>query len=195
MIRILALDTGTACGWATWEPKRETFTSGTQHFKLGRGESPGMRFLRFRRWLSEMLDLVKPKVIAYERSAHFKSAAAAEVCHGFQTIMHEEAACREIDTAPIQNSALKSHATGKGNCGKPAMVAAARKRWLIQLDDEEDDRADALCILAWALEECGVKPKKASEGTHRPRIKVKRITDPCLYPGCTRQKHSGAHKV
>lgn len=167
MIRLLCLDTGTHCGWASWGPKG--MESGVQHFELGRGESPGMRFLRFRRWLSEMIDLVKPGVIAYERSAHFKGVPAAEVVHGFQTIMHEEAASRDIDTAPVQNSKLKKHTTGKGNCGKPAMVKAAMVRWGLDLEDKEHDRADALCVLAWALDELDLPEKKVM-------IRVRRIT-------------------
>ena len=170
MIRLLALDTATNCGWAAWHPNTG-MTSGAQSFKPGRGESPGMRFLRFRKWLSEMIDLVKPSVIAYERSGHFKGVAAAEVCHGFQTIMHEEAARREIDTAPVQNSELKKYATGEGNAGKPEMIKAARKRWKVDLTEKEHDRADALCVLAWALNESGADPLPRL----RPRIVAKRI--------------------
>lgn len=156
-MRILALDTGTHCGWASWTP--DGMASGVQDFVLGRGESTGMRYLRFRKWLREMIvDYVQPEVIAYERSAHFKGVAAAEVAHGFQTIMHEEAAKRGINTAPVQNSKLKKHATGKGNAGKPMMIDAAKKWWKIK-GDIRDDEADALCVLAWALEECGTSTK------------------------------------
>lgn len=162
-MRILALDTASHCGWAALKsPSNHTrATSGVQEFKLGRGESPGMRFLRFRKWLREMIEYTKAQVIAYERSAHFKGVGAAEVHHGFQTIMHEIAAEEGLETLPVQNSALKKFATGKGNAGKPEMVKAARKRWnRPDLTDKMHDEADALCVLDWALVEIGEKPSR-----------------------------------
>jgi hypothetical protein len=47
---------------------------------------------------------------------------------------------------------VKKHATGSGNAGKPAMIAAARARGFNLTDDNE---ADALAILLWALETRG----------------------------------------
>ena len=43
---------------------------------------------------------------------------------------------------------IKKHATGKGNAGKAAMIAAARARGFAPQDDNE---ADALALLAWAV--------------------------------------------
>ena len=166
MIRILALDTGTHCGWASWSPRTQQQTSGVQVFELGRGESPGMRFLRFRKWLTEMVRLVSPNVIAYERSAHFKGVPAAEVCHGFQTVMLELAAQHEIDTAPVQNSSLKKYMTGKGNASKEEMVEAAIKRWRLD-ETPTHDQADALAVLAWAIEETRAGGRKIIIRTRR----------------------------
>ena len=47
---------------------------------------------------------------------------------------------------------MKRHATGKGNAGKQAMIAAARARGFHPTDDNE---ADAIAILLWALETRG----------------------------------------
>lgn len=49
-MRILAIDAGKHCGWATWDGQH--LESGVQTFDLKRGESPGMRFLWFRTWLA-----------------------------------------------------------------------------------------------------------------------------------------------
>ena len=51
---ILALDLGTHTGWALHHMDG-TITSGTEHFKPQRFEGGGMRFLRFKRWLAELL--------------------------------------------------------------------------------------------------------------------------------------------
>jgi len=47
---------------------------------------------------------------------------------------------------------IKRHATGKGNADKAAMMAAARARGFSPADDNE---ADAIAILLWALETRG----------------------------------------
>ena len=44
---------------------------------------------------------------------------------------------------------IKRHATGKGNAPKAAMIAAAHGRGFSPADDNE---ADAIAILFWALE-------------------------------------------
>ncbi|MFM7631194.1 MAG: hypothetical protein ACKO43_05220, partial [Alphaproteobacteria bacterium] len=51
---ILALDLGTITGWALQSAKG-LITSGTVSFKPSRFEGGGMRYLRFERWLSEIL--------------------------------------------------------------------------------------------------------------------------------------------
>jgi hypothetical protein len=50
---ILALDLGTSTGWALQTPDGRTI-SGVESFKPGRFEGGGMRYLRFRRWLTEL---------------------------------------------------------------------------------------------------------------------------------------------
>ena len=47
---------------------------------------------------------------------------------------------------------IKRHATGKGNASKDSMIAAARARGFSPADDNE---ADAIAILFWALETAG----------------------------------------
>jgi hypothetical protein len=51
---ILALDLGTHTGWALHHLDG-TITSGTENFKPHRFEGGGMRFLRFKQWLNELL--------------------------------------------------------------------------------------------------------------------------------------------
>ena len=54
------------------------------------------------------------------------------------------------DGVPV--GTIKRHATGKGNADKEAMIAAARARGFSPADDNE---ADAIAILFWALETGG----------------------------------------
>lgn len=150
--RILALDLGTRTGWAASIPGIGV-ESGVQIFDLRRGESPGMRFLRFRRWLSGMLETLSPGVVAYEL-AHHRGGPATELAVGLQTRVQELAAARGLEYVSVHTGTLKRHATGSGRAPKGAMIEAARARWPSQTI-EGDDQADALCVLAWALDEVG----------------------------------------
>ena len=54
---ILALDLGTQTGWALRD-RDGLINSGTQSFRPQRFEGGGMRYLRFKRWLSELNGIV-----------------------------------------------------------------------------------------------------------------------------------------
>ena len=149
-MRILALDLGTLTGWAYFDGTR--IESGTQDFSLHRGESPGMRFVRFNAWLSGFLTCLVPgDLLAYEQ-AHHRGGAATEIAAGFSTRVQEAASLHKLEHASIHSSTLKKFATGKGNAKKPEMMLTARQRWPEQRV-ETDDQADALWILEWARRE------------------------------------------
>ena len=152
-MRILALDLGGKTGWAIHLPGLGV-ESGVQTFGVQRGESAGMRFLRFRTWFRRMLKDVDPDLVVYEQP-HLRGGAATDLLVGFSTRVQEACACREIEYAPVHSRTLKSHATGRGNASKAAMIDAARARWPDQVV-ESDDQADALLALSWGLEEFGV---------------------------------------
>ena len=149
-MRLLALDLGAKTGWAVYLPGLGV-ESGVQEFALRRGESPGMRFLRFRRWLSRMIDENSPEAVGYEL-AHHRGGAATELAVGFQTRVQELAAAAGIPYTGVHTGTLKKFAAGHGQASKEKMIAAARKNWPDQ-KIVSDDQADALCVLSWMLEE------------------------------------------
>jgi Holliday junction resolvasome RuvABC endonuclease subunit len=59
---------------------------------------------------------------------------------------------RGIPYEGVPVGTIKRHATGKGNADKEAMIAAARERGFSPADDNE---ADAIAILHWAIETNG----------------------------------------
>lgn len=146
-MRILALDLATSTGWATSTPELGV-ESGTQRFDVKRGESPGMRFLRFRRWLADMLDTVHPEVVVYELP-HHRGGYATQVLVGLSTRVEELCAERDIEHESVRTSPLKKHITGAGRASKEDMMAAAKRLFPKQSVDT-DDQADALCVLKWA---------------------------------------------
>ena len=149
---ILALDLGTTTGWALCSRDGST-TSGTMTFKPARFEGGGMRFLRFRGWLAEIAGLSGGLArVVFEEVRRHAGTDAAHAYGGFLGTL--TAWCEEIgipyEGVPV--GTIKRHATGKGNADKAAMVAAMQSRGYRPADDNE---ADALALLFWAIDPKG----------------------------------------
>lgn len=145
---ILALDLATSTGWAALINGR--VESGVVRFDLKRGESAGMRFVRFGAWLVEILAHAKPKLILFEQ-AHHRGAAATEICVGLMTRVMEAAAARDIHYQAVRSMDLKKFMTGKGTAKKEEMIAAVKDHYAYMRDrtDLGDDEADALALLRY----------------------------------------------
>ena len=146
---LLALDLGTTTGWALRQSDG-SLTSGTECFRPQRFEGGGMRFLRFKRWLNEVRSACHSiNAVYFEEVRRHAGVDAAHAYGGFMG--HLTAWCEHHDI-PYQGvpvGTIKKHATGKGNAGKDEMIAAARLRGHAPKDDNE---ADALALLHWAIE-------------------------------------------
>ena len=77
---------------------------------------------------------------------------AAHVYGGLMATLTAGPSCAACPTQGVPVGTIKRHATGKGNAPRQAMIAAARARGFSPADDNE---ADALAILHWALETRG----------------------------------------
>ena len=151
-MRILGLDMATKTGYALYDTKLGGITeSGVQDFAKKRGESNGIMFLRFRKWLNELVDLCGTvDLIVYEQ-AHFRGGAATEICVGLQTRAQEIAAQVGIESAPVKTNTLKKFATGNGRAGKDEMVEAAKP--FLGRDPVDDNEADAVHVAMWGAKE------------------------------------------
>ena len=149
---ILALDLGTTTGWAL-RGHDGLITSGTTSFKPGRFDGGGMRYLRFTNWLTELDRLSGPiAAIYYEEVRRHIGTDAAHVFGGLMASLTSWAELRGVPYAGVPVGTIKRHVTGKGNAPKQAMIDAARARGFSPADDNE---ADAIAILLWALETKG----------------------------------------
>jgi hypothetical protein len=148
---VLALDLGTTTGWALHLPDG-TITSGTVAFRPGRHEGGGMRYLRFRGWLSEIAALTHPPIgaVVFEEVRRHLGTDAAHVYGGLLAHLTAWAEAQQPRIAyrgvPVQ--AIKSFATGKGNAKKEAIIAAMQARGFRPQDDNE---ADAIAMLLGVL--------------------------------------------
>jgi hypothetical protein len=149
---ILALDLGTSTGWALRAPDG-LITSGTASFRPGRYDGGGMRYLRFTNWLTEIDRLSGPiAAIWFEEVRRHAGTDAAHVYGGLMATLTAWAELRGVPYAGVPVGTIKRHATGKGNALKAAMIAAARVRGFSPADDNE---ADAIALLLWAIETNG----------------------------------------
>ncbi len=147
MSATLALDLGTSTGWALRTPDSQ-IVSGTQSFKPGRFEGGGMRYLRFRGWLAELHASASIGVVYFEEVRRHAGVDAAHAYGGFLGTLTAWCEGQSIPYAGVPVATIKKHATGKGNADKAAMVAAMQALGFTPADDNE---ADALALLRWAL--------------------------------------------
>lgn len=148
-MKILALDTATKTGWAIWDGDR-ILESGVQDFTKRRGESNGLMFLRFRKWLYSLCETVMPDLIAYEQ-AHHRGGAATEIGVNLTGRVQEIAAAMGVETVPVATGTLKKFATGRGNAEKTEMIEAAFT--FLGRDPLDDNEADAVHLARFAAQE------------------------------------------
>ena len=149
---LLALDLGTTTGWAV-QAADGLITSGTVSFRPSRYDGGGMRYLRFTNWLGELDRLSGPVgSIWFEEVRRHAGTDAAHVFGGLMASLTSWAELRGIPYQGVPVGTIKKHATGRGNADKLAMIAAARARGFSPADDNE---ADAIAILLWAIETGG----------------------------------------
>jgi Holliday junction resolvasome RuvABC endonuclease subunit len=176
---ILALDLGTTTGWAV-RNSRCRILHGTAEFRSSRFEGGGMRYLRFGKWLDQTLEITGGIDAVYfeEVRRHLGTDAA----HVFGGLLATLTAWCEENGIPYQGvpvGTIKSYACGKGNADKQAMIAAVRERGFEPADDNE---ADAIAILLWALEtnggwhehSCGNVPQARRQRDRRAQHPVRR---------------------
>jgi hypothetical protein len=149
---ILALDLGQKTGWAV----RNTdgaIASGTVEFKPGRFEGGGMVFLRFRAWLQEVDETAGGVGAVYFEEVRFhRGVTAAHVYGGYLAHLTALAEMFKIPYRGVPVGTIKRHVTGRGNADKDAVIAAVRALGFDPIDDNE---ADALALLDWALKTGG----------------------------------------
>ena len=149
---VLALDLGTTTGWAI-RGHDGLITTGTASFKPGRYDGGGMRYLRFTNWLTELDRLSGPiSAILFEEVRRHAGTDAAHVYGGLMASLTSWGELRRVPYEGVPVGTIKRHATGHGNAPKQAMIVAARARGYSPADDNE---ADAIAILHWALENQG----------------------------------------
>ncbi len=149
---ILALDLGTMTGWAM-QLEGGTVQSGTVSFRPSRYDGGGMRYLRFRAWLSTAAsDAAGFEAIYFEEVRRHLGTDAAHLYGGFLATLTAWCEQNAVPYEGVPVGTVKRHITGKGNADKDAVVEAVRARGYRPADDNE---ADAIATLLWAIDTGG----------------------------------------
>lgn len=136
--KILAIDQASNCGWCCGDN-----LYGCWDFRTRKDESAGMKMIRFRSKLREVIEAERIELVVYERVA---GQHAAAIIHSAKMVAIIETMCEELGIQYIAYSAgeIKRFATGKGNANKLAMIEAAKKKHGYEGDN--DNEADAIFI-------------------------------------------------
>ena len=146
---ILALDLGTTTGYAI-AGADGAIASGTVSFKPSRYDGGGIRYLRFRGWLEGIANFAG--IIHFEEVRRHAGTDAAHVYGGLLATLTAWCEQHGIAYQGVPVGTIKRFIAGKGNADKAAVIAAIRGRGFSPADDNE---ADALAILLWAIETDG----------------------------------------
>jgi len=98
------------------------------------------------------LDLGTTTGWAIEEVRRHAGTDAAHVFGGLLAVLTSWGELRGVPYQGVPVGTIKKFLTGQGNANKQAMIDAARKRGFSPVDDNE---ADAIAILLWALETQG----------------------------------------
>lgn len=150
---VLGLDLGTHCGYAwTLEDQPRIELSGSWDLRPNRFEGGGMRFVRFKAALDDLLhkENAEEIFVFFEEVAAHKGTAASHIYGGLLAILTAECESRGIPYQGLPVGTIKKHATGKGNANKNDMMARADMRFG---KVKNADQADALWVLDLGLKQ------------------------------------------
>jgi len=156
--RCLGVDLGTTCGvsfcdFIPGKPEQQfTLTMGQWDLSTGAYDTGVLRFVRLR----QFLQIVRPDLVIYEDVKHTppadmmrrgnigsilaRAATSIELLGAFKATLVTWCEERNIPSQGMPISVIKQYATGKGNVGKPAMIAAANERFGTNFSAEEYEK-------------------------------------------------------
>lgn len=143
---VLHLDLGTTMGWTADDGR--LLAHGFVSFKPKGIEGGGMRYVKFSRWLrGREVEYGRISEVYFEEVKRHAGTTAAHVYGGFLAVLTAWCELKQIPYQGVPVQTIKIAVTGKGNAGKPAMIAAVQK--LGYPDVTDDNEADSIALAHW----------------------------------------------
>jgi Holliday junction resolvasome RuvABC endonuclease subunit len=127
-----------------------------------------MRFVHFRRMISIVLNTycgspTELDLVVVEEVRRHAGTTAAHIYGGLLGVLQADCERHGVPYTAYPVGTIKKRATGKGNAGKPQMIAAAKTRWP-NFEIEDDNEADALWLGDLAASEHDPKRQEGCNG-------------------------------
>ena len=139
-MKILALDLGTKMGWAI---RRDgLIVSGVKDFSIKRGDSPGLRYSLFAKWLKNEY-FINSDLVYYEQP-HMRGGYATEVLYAFVGILQKWCNDFSVEHSAVHTARLKwvltqrSHSVTSRRSVPEALAARRPLRSADRLKPAED---------------------------------------------------------
>lgn len=158
-MNILSIDLGTKAGFAICQSEGAVVSGIIELNYNKRIEGAGMRFLRFKQWLTEINNSFDIDMVSFEEVRRHAGTQAAHVYGGMVAILTSWCEHHEIPYTSYPVGTIKKFATGKGNASKQDMIENVVNWGFEPVDDNE---ADALAILHLSMNEFYVENNKES---------------------------------
>ena len=176
---LLALDLGTTTGWAL-RPIDGAITSGTVSFRPSRYDGGGMRYLRFRGWLDQLVtDVGGLSAVHFEEVRRHAGTDAAHVYGGLLATLTAWCEQHAVAYQGVPVGTIKRFATGKGNADKAAMLAAMQAAASHPPTTTRRTRSPSCCGRSRRMEACDdarTTSRSALRRNGRARARRQRFT-------------------
>lgn len=152
---ILALDIATTTGWAVGKAGN-LVASGEQELKQDVWDGGGVRVLRMRQLVEDLVDIWQPEVVFFEKVEFVGATAAAHMYGALMGAMAGVLETHEIPYVGVGTGGWKKVFTGNGGASKAqvAAVAQALKGTIttkLKGGVQQSDEADAIGILIFGM--------------------------------------------
>ena len=160
-VKMLALDIATKFGWAVGSAESIPLFGSHQLPKPRYEGDFSARFLALAQWLHDAIDMHKPDMIVYEepvmpRGVEMSTTwATTRLLIGLVSWADGVAEDRGLKAFEVNNSTWKKHFSGSGRAEK---IDTIRRCFSLGLHPADDNAADAIGILSYALHMKGQPP-------------------------------------
>lgn len=140
---ILGIDLGASTGWVILDNGRY-ISGGTNVLKISSKETKAARWIKYRTWVIDILERVKPTSVAVEDVSRHSGVHAAHAYGYYRYVLEAECLLRNVPVISLSVGQWKKLAVGKGNAKKPEVAERLQKVYPIEFETE--DHSDALGI-------------------------------------------------